>query len=159
MPGARFVFSTLEHDFLRPLLGDGMLGDADDLVVTFDGFTREAAYPASVQWMLKTLEKAYGCPVDIEFAGDGDRLYLLQCRPQAVRRARRSAPVPGRRAAPNVASSRPAATSTRARSPTWSGWWSSTRATTTPSRARIAGSPWRASSRGSTSGLQDTGAN
>lgn len=94
VPGARFVFSTLEHDFLRPLLGDGMLGDAEDLVVTFDGFTREAAYPASVQWMLKTLERAYGCPVDIEFAGDGDRLYLLQCRPQAVRRAGRSAPVP-----------------------------------------------------------------
>jgi pyruvate,water dikinase len=94
VPGARYVFSTLEHDVLRPLLGDGMLGNADDLVVTFDGFTREAAYPASVQWMLKTLEKAYGCPVDIEFADDGERLYLLQCRPQAVRRARRSAPVP-----------------------------------------------------------------
>ncbi len=94
VPGARWVFSTLEHGFLRPLLGDSLLGDAEDLVVTFDGFTREATYPASVQWMLKTLEKAYGCPVDIEFAGDGDRLYLLQCRPQAVRRTRRSAPVP-----------------------------------------------------------------
>jgi len=94
VPGTRYVFSTLEHGFLRPLLGDGMLGTAEDLVVTFDGFTREAAYPASVQWMLKTLEKAYGCPVDIEFAGDGERLYLLQCRPQAVRSPRRSATVP-----------------------------------------------------------------
>jgi hypothetical protein len=35
--------------------------------------------------MLQTLEKAYGCPVDIEVAYDGKKLHLLQCRPQPVR--------------------------------------------------------------------------
>ena len=33
--------------------------------------------------MLFELSEAYGGPVDIEFASDGNKLYLLQCRPQS----------------------------------------------------------------------------
>jgi hypothetical protein len=94
LPGASKIFSTLEHDFLRPLMGDGLLGEADDLVVTFDGFTKGAPYPGWIRWLVKTLEKAYGCPVDIEFASDGDDFYLLQCRPQAMRKPARTVHVP-----------------------------------------------------------------
>jgi hypothetical protein len=86
VPGASKVFSTLEHGFLRPLMGDGVVGDPADLVATFDGFTKDARYPHWLRWILKTLERAYGCPIDAEFASDGERLYLLQCRPQAIRR-------------------------------------------------------------------------
>ena len=38
----------------------------------------------SPAWMLKRLEQAYGCPVDIEFAHDGEAFHLLQCRPLAI---------------------------------------------------------------------------
>jgi len=84
VPGASKVFSTLKHGFLRPLMGDGMIGDTADLVVTFDNFCQSSPIPAWIRWCLQTLEKAYGCPVDIEFASDGVDFYLLQCRPQAT---------------------------------------------------------------------------
>ncbi len=84
IPGLAQVFSSFEHDALRPLAGDSLLMDAGDLVVTFDRLAQASPYPAYLRWCLQTLEAAYGCPVDIEFAFDGRELYLLQCRPQAV---------------------------------------------------------------------------
>ncbi len=81
------VMSVLEHGVLRPLIGDGLSADADDLVVTFDGLARSSPYPAFLRWCLQTLERAYGCPVDIELAFDGSAVHLLQCRTQAVRRS------------------------------------------------------------------------
>ncbi len=92
--GANLVFSVLEHGFLRPLLGHGLMGDAEDLVVTFDGFARDTGGPGRIQWVLKTLERAYGCPIDIEYASDGTDFYLLQCRPQAMRKSVAVVPVP-----------------------------------------------------------------
>jgi len=94
IPGVKHVFSTLEHGFLRPMMGDGLMGDAKDLVVTFDGFTQNTRFPATIKWVLQTLEKAYGCPVDIEYASDGEKFYLLQCRPQALRRGRQEVHLP-----------------------------------------------------------------
>jgi hypothetical protein len=64
-------------------------------VVTFDRFTHDSTYPSSLRWILGRLEAAYGCPVDIEFAHDGQDFYLLQCRPQAVRGAAEEIRVPG----------------------------------------------------------------
>ncbi len=46
---------------------------------------RETPYPGFLRWVLSTLEKAYGQPVDIEYAFDGERFHLLQCRPQVLR--------------------------------------------------------------------------
>ena len=82
--GLAQVCSALQHDTLRPLAGDGLLLDSRELVVTFDRLAQASPYPAYLRWCLQTLEAAYGCPVDIEFAFDGEELYLLQCRPQAV---------------------------------------------------------------------------
>ncbi len=93
-PGRALVFSSLQHGVLRPVMGDGLLGDAGELVVTFDGFARSSPYPAFLRWCLQTLEAAYGCPVDIEFAFDGAEFHLLQCRPQAVPRGRERVSVP-----------------------------------------------------------------
>lgn len=84
IPGLAQVCSAYQHGALRPLAGDGLLLDADELVVTFDRLAQSSPYPAYLRWCLQTLEAAYGCPVDIEFAFDGKELYLLQCRPQAV---------------------------------------------------------------------------
>ncbi len=84
IPGLAHVFSAYQHGSLRPLAGDGLLLDADELVVTFDRMAQASPYPAFIRWCLQTLEEAYECPVDIEFAFDGRDFYLLQCRPQAV---------------------------------------------------------------------------
>jgi hypothetical protein len=53
------------------------------LVLTFDRWASESEIPALLRWILTTLERSYGVPMDIEFAFDGERFYLLQARPQA----------------------------------------------------------------------------
>ena len=94
IPGASAVFSTLDRDHLRPVSGDAVLADPDQLLVTFDGFVRNTPYPAFLRWCLHTLEEAYGVPVDVEFAFDGTAVHLLQCRPQALRRAHGPVQIP-----------------------------------------------------------------
>ncbi len=86
IPGLGQVFSELDGDYLRPLVGGGLLVDPEDLIVTFEQFTTSTPWPAFLKWGLKTLERVYGCPIDIEFAFDGENVYLLQCRPQAMPR-------------------------------------------------------------------------
>jgi pyruvate,water dikinase len=81
--GLGLVCSYREHGFVRPLAGDRPLAAPEDLLITFDRFGSSSPWPAFLRWCLQTLERAYGCPVDIEFASDGRELYLLQCRPQA----------------------------------------------------------------------------
>ena len=87
LPGLADVVSVMEHGFIRRPVGTHVFEDPASLVVTFDRFTRDSAYPALLRWVLEQLEAAYGCPVDIEFAHDGHDFYLLQCRPQIVRGA------------------------------------------------------------------------
>jgi hypothetical protein len=87
LPGLDQVVSTMEHGFIRRPVGTSVFEDPANLVVTFDRFTHDSASPAFLRWILKRLETAYGCPVDIEFAHDGHDFYLLQCRPQVTREA------------------------------------------------------------------------
>ncbi len=94
IPGLAQVFSQVEEGLLRPMVGDGLLADPDDLVVTFEQFARGSPYPAFLKWALSTLQRVYGCPIDIEFAFDGQDLYLLQCRPQAMPRSPKAGHVP-----------------------------------------------------------------
>ncbi|MDH4156992.1 MAG: PEP/pyruvate-binding domain-containing protein [candidate division Zixibacteria bacterium] len=54
----------------------------DKLVVTFEGLISSTPFCRQVQNILKTLESTLNMPVEIEFASDGNDLYLLQCRPQ-----------------------------------------------------------------------------
>jgi hypothetical protein len=84
-PGLDQVVSIVEDGTIRRPVGTRIFADPSDLVMTFDRFAHDSPYPAFLRWILQSLEEAYGCPVDIEFAHDGRELYLLQCRPQAVR--------------------------------------------------------------------------
>ncbi|MBN2416424.1 nucleotidyltransferase domain-containing protein [bacterium] len=56
---------------------------SDDLVVTFDGIITKTPLVKQIFTLLQLLKREYRTPVDIEFAHDGDHLYLLQCRPQS----------------------------------------------------------------------------
>ena len=55
----------------------------DDLCVTFDKLLQTTQLAPRVRDMLHRLEDAYGAPVDMEFACDGQKFYILQCRTQA----------------------------------------------------------------------------
>jgi hypothetical protein len=84
-PALDQVVSILEEGTIRRPVGSRVFAEPSDLVITFDRFTHDSPYPAFLRWVLQRLEEAYGCPVDIEFAHDGNEFHLLQCRPQAVR--------------------------------------------------------------------------
>lgn len=53
-----------------------------EAVFTFEGLLRDTPFLACMRALLDTLREALGWPVDVEFASDGDDLYLLQCRAQ-----------------------------------------------------------------------------
>lgn len=55
----------------------------EELVVTFKSLIERTNFVKQLREMLKELKAAFKCPVDIEFASDGEKLYLLQCRPQS----------------------------------------------------------------------------
>ncbi len=78
------IVSIYRDGTISPPLGTLIDDPPENLIVTFDKFDK-SPYPAFLKWMLKSLEKAYGVPVDIEFSFDGSNFYLLQCRPQAWR--------------------------------------------------------------------------
>ncbi len=54
-----------------------------DTVITFEGLVSNTPFVARMRALLKLLREKLGVPVDIEFACDGQDLYLLQCRPQS----------------------------------------------------------------------------
>ncbi len=87
-PAAPMLGQTDRGDHLSPV----RTGSIEPLVLTFDGLLAHSGWPERMKHLLQTLEKHYGCPVDIEFAAvfdstapDRFRTYLLQCRPQHAR--------------------------------------------------------------------------
>jgi pyruvate, water dikinase len=55
----------------------------EDSVVTFSGLINKSNFIPSLNAIIKELQDAYGTPVDVEFASNGEELFLLQCRPQS----------------------------------------------------------------------------
>jgi hypothetical protein len=93
-PIADYV-SVLEPDGrLSTPVGNAVLAPETSLVVTFDRLLAQGEFPARIHRILKTLEAAYGTPVDVEFAADDGRLYVVQCRPLGGDTARAGTPVP-----------------------------------------------------------------
>ncbi len=77
------VVSVNEDGFLKkPMKGMVNMG-TDELVVTFAGLCEQTEFVSQIREILAILQQAMGSPVDLEFAHDGQHLYLLQCRPQA----------------------------------------------------------------------------
>jgi predicted nucleotidyltransferase len=88
------IFSVHRGGMLRkpvPLLFDA---EHDDVVTTFSGLVEDTPFLERVRKILAVLEEAMHTPVDVEFAHDGERFYLLQCRPQAEAHDVAPAPIP-----------------------------------------------------------------
>ncbi len=92
LPGLENLVSIYEHGNLRQPLRGQIDPDRDDLVVTLEGVLTRTRLLKQIRGLLTLLESKLGTPVDIEFAHDGQELYLLQCRAQNP--AQRSAPAP-----------------------------------------------------------------
>ena len=77
------IVSIYEDGFLKkPMRGMLRTGE-DEFLVTFAGLVERTDFIPQMKAMLAILQNALGMPVDLEFAHDGERLYLLQCRPQS----------------------------------------------------------------------------
>lgn len=77
------IVSVYRDDELYSPTGVVIDADPSQMVVTFDKLLRTSGIAQRVQRMLRCLEDTYGCPVDMEFACDGERFYVLQCRTQS----------------------------------------------------------------------------
>jgi len=85
------VVEVHEHEVRRPV---GRTPDTarGDLAITFEGLVADTPFVTQICTLLSLFQERLGVPVDIEFASDGESLYLLQCRPQGY--GAESAPVP-----------------------------------------------------------------
>ena len=88
------MVSVYEDGEIRPLLEEKSDFEKDHLVVTFDGLISRSPFVLQIRNVLRTLEKTLGGPVEIEFASDGEQLFLLQCRSQTFLHRPRPAPIP-----------------------------------------------------------------
>jgi hypothetical protein len=93
MPFARQIVSIADHDHLRRPAGLVDFADAG-LVVTFEGLFSDTPFVARMRALLQLLREKLKTPVDIEFASDGQHVYLLQCRPQGATADALATPIP-----------------------------------------------------------------
>ena len=93
-PALSQVFCRIEGNRLvKPisaLLEDG----STPLVACFEGLRGRSPFVAQIRETLRVLEETFKGPVDVEFAHDGEHLYLLQCRPQSQSDLAAPAPIP-----------------------------------------------------------------
>lgn len=94
IPGFELSYSRVDGDRLRPVNRILTDTDSDELVCNFEGLLSNTKFSSEVRVILDVLEKALGVPVDIEFAHDGERFYLLQCRPQSSSPDEQPDPIP-----------------------------------------------------------------
>jgi predicted nucleotidyltransferase len=94
MPGVEKLLSVYRDGDVRPPALGGIDFDQDDFIVTFEGLFNQSPFIKQVHTLLTLLERELRHPVDIEFASDGQHLYLLQCRAQAPTQHARPAPIP-----------------------------------------------------------------
>jgi hypothetical protein len=82
-PQVRHLVSLVDHDRVEQPVG--LMPDLSktDAVFTFEGLIRKSPFVSYVRELLSLLQARLGCPVDVEFAYDGNDFYLLQCRPQS----------------------------------------------------------------------------
>ncbi len=82
IPGIEKIVSYDRHRALVNPIGpmDDFL--KEDLIVTFNGLIHNSDFIPTIKEILTDLEEAFGAAVDVEFASDGNKLYILQCRPQ-----------------------------------------------------------------------------
>lgn len=82
-PGARRIISIIEPDHASLPSALGPDWKTDDFVITFEGVLTQTPFMRQMREILARLRAALGADVDIEFAHDGQHLYLVQCRAQS----------------------------------------------------------------------------
>lgn len=82
-PSINEIFSIVFEGSLKHPIGLGIDTTKDELVVTFENLLSKTNFLSIIKEILQHLRKELQIVVDIEFAYDGQDLYLLQCRSQS----------------------------------------------------------------------------
>ncbi len=85
-PDLYWAVSVNEDGHLSAPMFKGQPFNPGKTCLTFENLLSKTIFPSLVKKILHQLQAAYGRPVDVEFAWDGDHLYILQCRSLAVSR-------------------------------------------------------------------------
>ncbi len=93
-PAINEVFSINEEGHLRKPIGLGIDPKKHEVVATFENLIANKPMIKQIHAILKLLRERLKNAVDIEFACDGEHLYLLQCRPQSSASAASPAIIP-----------------------------------------------------------------
>jgi predicted nucleotidyltransferase len=93
-PNLHQLVSILREDRLEQPTPIGLEPAQDHLVVTMEGLITRTPFVEQIKAILDTLTSRLQIQVDIEFAHDGETLYLLQCRPQSRGAALQPATIP-----------------------------------------------------------------
>jgi hypothetical protein len=93
-PDLFYAVSIQEHDHLSAPLFKTQDLDRGEQCLTFENLLTKTPFASLTRKILSGVEAAYGRPVDIEFAWDEDRFYLLQCRSLSVRKELQKVDIP-----------------------------------------------------------------
>jgi hypothetical protein len=93
-PDLFYAVSVQDHDHLAAPLFKNQDLRRKDLCLTFENLLTKTSFTDVARKILSRVEATYGRPVDIEFAWDEDRLYLLQCRSLSIRREPEKVSIP-----------------------------------------------------------------
>ena len=82
IPYADRIFSIAVGNELIRLKDSRVVSTDDNLVVTFECLMSCTSFMSQIKWVMRTLEEEIGGPVEVSFASDGEKLYLLDYRSQ-----------------------------------------------------------------------------
>lgn len=83
LPNAQLIASAMKNDFIVETNKYATDFSSEKIIITFDNLITKTTFIKQLQTILRILKDNLGYPVDIEFAGDGENFYLLQCRSQS----------------------------------------------------------------------------
>jgi len=83
IPFLNHAVSILRYDYITEYNKFSADSANDNIIVTFDGLINKTPVISQLKVIMSLLSEKLGYPVDIEFASDGQYLYILQCRPQS----------------------------------------------------------------------------
>jgi hypothetical protein len=93
-PDLFYAVSIERDDHLAPPLFKSQDFDGGELVLTLENFLEKTPLVKLAKKVLSRIEAVYGRPVDIEFAWDDNRFYILQCRSLSTRKELEKVEVP-----------------------------------------------------------------
>ncbi len=94
IPNIDDYISIYEEGAIRDKSKFDMDFEKDNIVFTFNNLINRTQFVKQIKIILDVLKNKMGYPADVEFASDGNSLYLLQCRGQSFSKENLASQIP-----------------------------------------------------------------